>query len=291
LQFTDPRPLRLTHLGDHPRSAGFPAHHPSMESFLGVRIEVRREVYGGLYLTDKIGSPDFTGEDQALVEALAVAAGMAIENNRLHQLVRELAVIEDRERTARDLHDTVVQHLYAVGISLETLERDAEAAGIADRLAILVSDIGDAIRQIRSSIFELGINEEDPGVRASVVTLVRSLAPMLGFTMRVSFDGPIDSVISQSVTEQLLATIREAVTNIGRHAQATEASISVSARAGLCRLRVVDNGIGLDAVQDRTSGLGLANLKRRAEKMHGSMAMASPDGGGTVLEWEVPVSQ
>jgi signal transduction histidine kinase len=293
LQFTDPRPLRLAHLGEHPQSTGFPAHHPPMESFLGVRVEVRREVYGSLYLTDKIGSPDFTDEDQALVEALAVAAGMAIENNRLHQRVRELAVIEDRERTARDLHDTVVQHLYAVGISLETLVRDAEAADIADRLAILVSDVGDAIRQVRSSIYELGINEdeEDPGVRASVLTLVRSLAPMLGFNVRVSFDGPLDPVISQSVTEQLLATVREAVTNIGRHARATEASVTVSARQGLCHLRVVDNGIGLDGLQEEATGLGLVNLRRRAEKLHGTMEIVSSEAGGTVLDWSVPFSQ
>jgi signal transduction histidine kinase len=291
LLLSDPQPLRLAQLGEHPQSSGFPENHPPMRSFLGVPIEVRNEVYGSLYLTDKIGSYEFSGEDQALVEALAVAAGMVIENARLHQRVQELAVIEERDRMARDLHDTVVQHLYAVGISLETMAQETEAEGIADRLAALVSDVGDAIRQVRSSIYELGLDEEDPGVRAGVLTLVRSLTPMLGFNVRVSFDGPIDSVISQSVTEQLLATIREAVTNIGRHAQATEASVTVSAHHGLCRLRVVDNGIGLDAAQNGEAGLGLVNLRRRAEKMHGTMDLATLKSGGTVLEWEVPVSQ
>jgi signal transduction histidine kinase len=262
-----------------------------MGSFLGVPIEVRDEVYGSLYITDKIGSSEFTDEDQALVEALAVAAGIVIENTRLHQRVQDLAVLQDRERTARDLHDTVVQHLYAVGISLETMSKETGAESIADRLAVLVSDVGEAIRQVRSSIYELGLDEEDPGVRAGVVTLVRSLTPMLGFNVKISFDGPIDSVISQSVTEQLLATIREAVTNVGRHAQATEASVSVSARHGACQLRVVDNGIGLGVDQDHDVGHGLVNLRRRAEKMHGTMEMVSPKSGGTVLEWEVPVSQ
>jgi signal transduction histidine kinase len=262
-----------------------------MESFLGVRVEVRNEVYGSLYLTDKIGSPTFTDEDLALVEALAVAAGMAIENTRLHQRVQEAAIIEDRDRTARDLHDTVVQHLYAVGISLETMGREAAAAGMADRLAVLVSDIGDAIRQVRSSIYELGLDEEDPGVRAGVLNLVRSLTPMLGFNVRISFDGPVDSVISQTVTEQLLATIREAVTNIGRHAHATEASVAVSAHHGLCLLRVADNGIGLGMTGDHEVGRGLGNLRQRAERMHGSMDIVSPTSGGTVLEWQVPVSQ
>jgi signal transduction histidine kinase len=291
LLLSDPQPLRLTKLGEHPQSSGFPAHHPPMGSFLGVPIEVRGEVYGSLYLTDKIGSSEFTDEDQALVEALAVAAGMAIENTRLHQRVQDLAVLEDRDRMARDLHDTVVQHLYAVGISLETMAKETEEEATADRLAVLVSDVGEAIRQVRSSIYELGLDEEDPGVRAGVVTLVRSLTPMLGFDVRVSFDGPIDAVISQSVTEQLLTTIREAVTNVGRHAHATEASVVVSAHHGVCHLRVVDNGIGLAVNQDENVGLGLVNLRRRAEKMHGTMEMVSPKSGGTVLEWEVPVSQ
>jgi signal transduction histidine kinase len=262
-----------------------------MGSFLGVPIEVRGEVYGSLYLTDKIGSSEFTDEDQALVEALAVAAGMAIENTRLHQRVQDLAILEDRDRMARDLHDTVVQHLYAVGISLETMAKETEAEATADRLAILVSDVGEAIRQVRSSIYELGLDEEDPGVRAGVVALVRSLTPMLGFDVRVSFDGPIDAVISQSVTEQLLATIREAVTNVGRHAHATEASVVVSTHLGVCHLRVVDNGIGLGVNQNENVGLGLVNLRRRAEKMHGTMEITTSTSGGTVLEWEVPVSQ
>jgi signal transduction histidine kinase len=291
LLLSDPQPLLLADLGEHPQSSGFPANHPPMGSFLGVPIEVRGEVYGSLYLTDKIGSSEFTDEDQALVEALAVAAGMAIENTRLHQRVQDLAVVEDRDRMARDLHDTVVQHLYAVGISLEAIAKETEAEDTADRLGVLVSDVGEAIRQVRSSIYELGLDEEDPGVRAGVVTLVRSLTPMLGFNVRVSLDGPIDSVISQSVTEQLLATIREAVTNVGRHAHATEASVAVSAHHGVCHLRVVDNGIGLGVDWDHELGLGLANLRRRAEKMHGSMEIASPTSGGTVLEWEVPVSQ
>jgi signal transduction histidine kinase len=253
-----------------------------MDSFMGVPVEVRNEVYGTLYLTDKIGSSTFTDEDQALVEALAVAAGMAIENNRLHQRVQDMAIHDDRNRTARDLHDTVVQHLYAVGISLETMAREAQTPATAAQLAVLVSEVGAAIRQVRSSIYELGINEEDPGLRVSVLTLVHSLAPMLGFDVRVTFDGPVDSVISQSLTEQLLATIREAVTNVGRHARATEAQ---------CHLRVADNGIGLDAARGDATGHGLANLHHRADKLHGTMELTSPVGGGTALDWMVPFSQ
>ena len=116
---TDPQPLRLASLGSHPESHEFPEGHPPMTSFLGVPIKVRDEVYGNLYLTDKLGWSEFTADDEALVGALAVAAGIAIQNARLHSRAREVAVYEDRDRLARDLHDTVIQRLFAIGLSLQ----------------------------------------------------------------------------------------------------------------------------------------------------------------------------
>ncbi len=287
----DPRSIRLAHLGSHPDSVGFPAGHPPMESFLGVPIKVRNEIYGSLYLTDKVGAAEFTDEDQSLVEALAVAAGMAIENTRLHQRVQELAVSDDRDRMARDLHDTVVQHLYAVGLTLEAMAKESAAAGMADRLGALVTDIGTAIRQVRSSIYELGLENADRGLRAGVLTLVRSLGPMVGFDIRVSFEGPVDSVVPEVVTEHLIATIREAVTNIGRHAGASAASVTVIVHTGVCQLQIVDNGRGFDAGGSGHGGLGLANMRRRAEKLHGAMEVERPADGGTSLTWRVPITQ
>ncbi len=286
----DSRTLRLARLGDHPGRFGFPPGHPPMHSFLGVPINVRNDVYGSLYLTDKVDASEFNEEDQALVEALAMAAGMAIENARLHRRVQELAVLEDRHRMARDLHDTVIQHLYAVGISLETMAREPAAAEMADRLGLLVTDIGDAIRQVRSSIYELGLDQGDLGVRASVLTLVRSLNPMIGYDVHVSFAGPVDSLVSESVTENLLATVREAITNIGRHAEATSASVEVNVDNGMCRLRIVDNGRGFGTTTANGTGMGLTNLRRRAETLRGTMTIESPDHGGTVVVWQVPVS-
>ncbi len=164
LLITDPRPLRMAVLGDHPEARGFPPGHPPMTSFLGVPIKSRGEVYGNLYLTDKIGWSEFTRDDQALVEALALAAGVAVENTRLHQRVQEMAVYEDRDRLARDLHDTVIQQLFAVGLSLQSIAATA-GEGIAERLNVAISDIDGTIRQVRSSIYELGITHDDRGVR------------------------------------------------------------------------------------------------------------------------------
>ena len=118
LLITDPEPLRLDRISEHADSYGFPPNHPPMTSFLGVPLKVRDVVFGNLYLTDKIGANHFTDEDEALAEALALATGVAIQNHRLYERVRELSVLDDRDRIARDLHDRVIQRIYAVGMSL-----------------------------------------------------------------------------------------------------------------------------------------------------------------------------
>ncbi len=290
LLITDPEPLRLADLGSHPDSFGFPANHPPMTSFLGVPIKVRDEVYGNLYLTNKLGWSEFTFDDESLVVALALAAGIAIENAGLHKRIQQLAVYDDRDRLARDLHDNVIQRLFAAGLTLHSIA-GAEAPGTADRLKNVIRDIDDTIRQIRSTIFELGSTEIDSGIRSSILSLVRNLTPVVGFDVKVSFDGPVDTMASGELAEHLLAVIREAVTNIGRHAQATKASVSVTVKDGLCRLQVTDDGRGLDGAGATEGGLGLANLRRRAEKLHGQFAIETREAGGTSLSWQVPITQ
>jgi len=286
LLITDPRPLRLGDIGAHPASHGFPPNHPPMTSFLGVPVKVRDAVYGNLYLTDKVGCAEFTQDDQALVEALALAAGVAIQNARLHQRAAQAAIYEDRDRVARDLHDTVIQRLFAVGLSLQSMA-GAATAGLADRLEAAIADIDDTIRQVRVSIFELA--PTSAGIRTSVLALVRDLAPVVGFEVQVSFDGPIDAAVTDEVAEHLLAAVREAVTNIGRHADASEAAVALSVRDGQCRLEVSDNGRGIDESGAAGGGLGLNNLRRRAEKLHGQFLIERRAGGGTLLTWQVPV--
>jgi signal transduction histidine kinase len=286
---TDPRPLRLASLASHADSYGFPPNHPPMTSFLGVPIKVRNEVYGNLYLTDKMGWSEFTSDDESLVEALALAAGIAVENARLHQKVREVAVYEDRDRLARDLHDTVIQRLFAVGLSLQSMAVAAASSGMTERLDAAISDLDDTIRQVRSTIYELGSAATDQGLRASILSLVRELNPVVGFVVQVSFDGPVDSAISQEIAEHLLAVVREALTNIGRHAHANHASLSLSVADGACRLHITDDGDGIEPTAAGEGGFGLVNLRRRAEKLHGSFVTESPVTGGTSLVWQVPV--
>ena len=288
-----PEPLRAAQIGALPESYGFPPNHPPMSSFLGVPIKVRDEVYGNLYLTDKIGWSEFTRDDEALVGALAVAAGIAIENARLHLHVKMAAVYEERDRLARDLHDTVIQRLFAVGLSLQSIAGKATEPRDADRLRAAISDIDDTIRQVRTTIFELGLDSTSKGPRSSVISLVQELSPVIGFDVGISLEGPIDAAISTEIEEHLLATLREALTNIGRHAGASQASVVLTVDDDVCRLRVVDDGrgIGSERSSTRGGGLGMLNMRRRAEKLLGSMELDVPDSGGTVLLWQVPLSR
>jgi len=286
LLVANPQPLRLSHLRAHGDSFGFPAGHPPMTSFLGVPIKVRDEVFGNLYLTDKIGSDEFTREDESLVTSLAIAAGIAIENARLHRLVQEHAVSDDRERVARDLH-TVIQTLFGAGLSIQGIA-GAVPSDVSDQLGAVASTIDYAISQLRATIYELGLTGGELGIRARIISLLRQLTIVAGFEVHSSFCGPVDWAISDVIAEHLLATVREAVTNVGRHARATQASVRLSVASDECLLQVTDNGRGLGPRESREGGLGLTNMRRRAEKLGGRFEVIS-QGGGTVLTWRVPL--
>ena len=289
LLIADPRPLRIHEIGRHPDSFGFPAGHPPMTSFLGVPIKVRDEVYGNLYLAEKVGWTEFTRDDEALVGALSLAAGIAIENARLHDRVRRSAVYEDRDRVARDLHDTVIQRLFALGLTLQGMAARLPDPA-ANQLGVAVSEIDRVIAQVRSTIYELGMGDESRGIRDDISNLVRQLHEVVGFEVALTFTGPLDASIDDRVLEHVLATIREALTNVGKHAHATQASVSMEVDGASCILTITDDGIGLtDAPASAGGGLGLPNLRRRAEKLHGTLSADSPPGGGTVLTWKVPI--
>jgi signal transduction histidine kinase len=289
LLISDPRPLRLAEVATHADSVGFPPNHPPMTSFLGVPIKVRNEVYGNLYLADRVESPEFSPDDVAVAEALALAAGIAIENERLHQQVQRGAIYEDRDRLARDLHDTVIQKLFGVGLTLQSMAGTAPGE-MAEVLTYAVAEIDRVIGGIRSTIYQLGMNGEDRGTRDRIISLLRELRAVVGFDVPVSFDGPVDTAISDDVSAHLMATISESVTNVGRHAHAAHAMVTVRVAEGLCTLTVRDDGVGIDeSTRSRTGGLGLTNLQRRAEKLEGTFRLENAEGGGALATWQVPL--
>jgi signal transduction histidine kinase len=258
-----------------------------MKSFLGVPVRARDEVYGNLYLTDKEGADEFSEQDEALAEALALAAGIAIENNRLHDRVRVLSVLDDRDRIARDLHDRVIQRVFAVGLMLQEATRLSNLDDVVSRVDRAVDDLDATITEIRTSIYELGGNIEFGGLRQGVMELAGELAPTLGIRPVVAFHGPIDNAVSQRIADNLLAVLREALTNIAKHASATHVAVTLTVSERVT-LDVVDDGVGVTLPGATSEGLGLANLRKRAERLHGTFEVSSVESGGTRVSWSVP---
>ncbi|MGH9084227.1 MAG: GAF domain-containing protein [Acidimicrobiales bacterium] len=290
LLIVDAKPLRLTDLREHPDSYGFPPHHPPMRSFLGVPIRVRGEVFGNLYLTDKRGSDTFSDLDEELVVALAAAAGVAIENARLQTRLHDMALVQDRERIARDLHDTVIQRLFATGMSLQGTTRlvRTDPTAAAERIDAAVDDLDLTVKHIRTAIFGLERSRDGrEGLRDRIIGLTREATGPLGFEPRVLLDGPVDTRLTDRVGEELLATLREALSNVARHAGAQHVDVEVTVTRDDVTLRVVDDGRGLPD-SDVAQGNGLRNMATRAKRLGGALELHS-DASGTTLEWRAPV--
>ena len=453
---TDPRPIRLHHMNDDTRSTGFPPNHPPMQSFLGVPIHVRDEVFGNLYLADS-DRGEFSSEDEELMVALALAAGTAISNARLYQESRlqqrwleasveigaqllssagedplrmvarkaieiadadvvavclttpdgasfvveevfgtgaeeligrrfpvpnsmtgqvlaagepllianasggdtppsflstvmeagplmvlplrgtgtprgvlsvcrtrgrraftnrdlsmsagfanhasvaleladsrtaeqKLVLLEDRDRIAMDLHDHVIQELFAIGLSLEGCAAQLATGNdaIAQRIRLRVEDIDRTIRRIRTSIFELRgtLATVAEGLRQRVLEVASDLTPALGFAPHVAFSGVVDVRIEDALMQDVLACVREALTNVAKHARARSAAIDVSLAGDALTVTVTDNGVGL---REGTRSSGTANLRARAARWGGSFELAAGTSGGTIATWKVRI--
>jgi signal transduction histidine kinase len=437
LLISDPRPIRLKDLKDHPASYGFPPHHPPMGSFLGVPVRIRGTVFGNLYLTEKTTADEFTEEDEQLVGALAGAAGLVIENARAYgvserrrewleaiaslpsvlqppidadhslddiaattrraarskaaavldvegrsvlavacdadeadevrralelvlaqlsgmeileavdvsvrglratvvplstQLARggllvrlddlaqvrlrevddrdllrgfadfaaltldrsqaisereELAVISDRERIARDLHDIVIQRLFATGLQLQAAGMRAEKDDVAELIQRSAEDLDATIRDVRATIFELQVPSAD-SVRRELRALVREYARVLGLTPELRLKGPVDTAVTEQMREPLLKVLREALSNVVRHARATQVQITAAVDEGRFTLTVDDDGLGISAVDTRS---GLDNARARAQALGGDLELTTSPLGGARLVWSVPLAR
>ena len=442
---TDPRPLILPEIADHPASVGFPADHPPMHRFLGVPVHVRENVFGNLYLCDKADGSEFTDSDQELVVALAAAAGVAIDNarlfaetlsrqrwlsaaarsssrlaaepargpelvaadayeasggadvwlslpapdaadderlvrsgaqetfvinavaggprarGRLHTVVRveiddegrlrlvdagdpeplvigfrvrdrltgvlimqvdqpwsdadldaatafadhvalagdharnehnrkQLAVFSDRDRIARDLHDQVIQRIFAVGLGLQSTLRRVSDADNRERLTRLVDDLDETIVQIRSSIFSLQHDETEAGrpLRDDLLGVVADAARVLGFEPTLIMDGPIDTAVPTAMVDDVLATLRESLSNVVRHSHArmVEVLLAVDDSAHTLLIQVDDDGVGI--APDAPTGSGLRNTAARARAAGGHVSVHRRTPAGTTFSWVVP---
>jgi signal transduction histidine kinase len=283
---TDAQPLRLRDVRTHPDYEGVPESHPEMRSFLGVQVR-GQDAVGNLYVAEKQHADEFTEQDERVAVAFASAAGVAVDNARLRRRLETIVLLEERERIARDLHDKVIQRLFAAGMSLQTALPLTTRTEVASRIAQSIEDLDETIREIRYTIFAL----ERPthrGARVDIFVEVDRAREALGFSPQLKLDGPVDVAITERVAEHLLATLKEALVNVAKHAQASKADVLVQAGPELL-LRVEDDGVGLPSRIDRKSGLH--NMERRAEELGGSCAVQrAKRRRGTVVEWRVPLA-
>ena len=253
---------------------------------LGVPITSDRGPIGALVLTRNADEAPFNNSDVAIAEGLAEQAALGLELRRGREDSERLLLIGDRERIARDLHDLVIQRLFATGMTLQSLVNLSDDDRVTERLGRTVDDLDATIREIRSAIFAL----EPPvhatgGLRSKVVGIARRAADHLGFEPAVRFDGPVDAAVSEEIGAHVLAVVNEGLSNVARHAHATCVDLDLITATDL-RLTIADDGVGLGE-PDRESGL--SNLRDRAEALGGTLSIR-PAGGGTCLEWCVPLS-
>jgi signal transduction histidine kinase len=224
-------------------------------------------------------------EETELLASFADQASLALDRAQALSDREELMLVADRERIARDLHDLVIQRLFATGLQLQGARRLVADGDVRDRLDAAVADLDVTIRDIRSTIFELQ-RSRDESLRADVRGVVREYVPVLGFTPLVRSTGPVDTTATPVVGAQLLAVLREALSNVARHAEADAAVIEVEATGEQLALRVTDNGRGVPA--DRRES-GLRNVRRRATELGGTVQLLAEEPHGTRLEWTVPL--
>jgi signal transduction histidine kinase len=199
-----------------------------------------------------------------------------------------VSVYEDRDRIARDLHDLVIQRLYATGMSLEGTMPLATRPEVRDRIRSAVDAMDDTIKDIRTSIFALQARgtAKEPSLRADIFALTDEMAPVLGFAPALRLGRGLDARLAPALTDHALAVLREALSNVARHACATSADVTVDADEGYLTVTVLDNGRGM---QPGTRRSGLANMTQRARDLHGDLTVSPGASGGTELAWRVPV--
>ena len=257
-----------------------------------VALTAGERPFGTLFVGRTTGAPPFTDSDVDMVRSFAAQASVALESARQRQQLVRLSLLEDQERIARDLHDTVIQRVFAVGLSLQGVGRLLGDETARARIAAAIDDLDATIRQIRTVIFDVtsGPSASAPELRPQLLGVAREASRALGFEPAVTFRGPVDTVIDAEMAAHALATVRESLSNVARHARATRVDIALSASLQTLTVQVIDDGVGLPPDADRKGGNGLRNMRNRAEGLGGSFQLTSgPNDRGTVVEWTLPL--
>lgn len=285
-------PIRIPNIQKDPRSVGFPEGHPLMVSFLGVPVIANGEMLGNLYLTDKIDRDEFDAEDQEMVELLAAHAAIAIQNARLYEQVGRLAIIEERTRIGMDLHDGIIQSIYAVGLTLEStrIAMKDDPAEADELLATAIDALNGTIRDIRNFILDLRPHRFRGNLKEGLARLIREFQANTMVIVSLNASENAFEDLPTSVARSIFLTTQEALANIARHAKATEATIDIERTTSSISIYIADNGQGFDVSGNKERvGHGLSNMQARTEQLNGIFNIESIVGKGTSLYMSLPI--
>jgi signal transduction histidine kinase len=279
--------LIVKDIHQHPEALGFPSHHPIMNSLMGVPIFSKGELIGALYLTDKIDGTEFTETDQQLIEMLALHAATAIENANLYEKTERLAILEERERFARDLHDGIIQSIYAVGLSLDnikaTLPPDNEIA--RTQIDLSLKSLANVINDLRNYIFDLRPQAlKNKGLYARLEGLIKELKVNTLLPIQVEIDPDINHYVTDLQASHIFHIAHEALSNAARHARPKKISLGLTQHDSTITLRIEDDGKGFQIPNSVTHGHhGLANIRKRAAILDADLKIESESNLGTRL--------
>ncbi len=288
---TSEDPIRLDDLTQDPRAAGFSEGHPVMRRFLGVPIISRGERLGNLYLTDPVDGEPFSEDDERLIVLLANHAAVAIENARLSEQLQEIALSRERDRIGMELHDGVIQSVYAVGMKLEimrgkfpmTPEQEEQYQSIINDLNQIIEDIRLYIRNLRTA------RDEQATFKQRLDNLARHFRDFARVDVVIDVPSKMRT-LSDRQRHSLTQIVREALSNVARHAHATQVKVKVREQANTLMLTVEDDGSGFDPAELRNpESFGLRNMEQRARQLSGQFSIDSdPERGGTCISVRIP---
>ena len=281
--------IRLERMTDDERSIGFPNNHPEMTSLLGVPIQAGNQLFGMLYLCDRIDGKPFDEEDQWLVESFAGYAALAIAGMQLSEQQSKLTLLEERERVGMELHDGVIQSLYAIGMQLQLIVLSDEISN--KPVSDVIGNIDEVINDIRRYILNLkSAQYHQVTIKQCLHNVVERLHIPENITIQINAKEELPT-ISPSVFEAICQITQEALSNAIRHSQANNIDIIAQQNPSSFEIQVIDDGIGFDLKDtNNNSGLGLLNIQQRARIHHGKVKIATGIGEGTTLIITVPNS-
>jgi two-component system, NarL family, sensor histidine kinase DevS len=292
------KPIRVPDMARHERSVGFPPNHPPMRSLLGVPIRSKGQVIGDLYMTDKIApdgmTTEFSQQDQDVLEMFATQAAIAIENAMLYRQKQQLAVLQERERFGMDLHDGIIQSIYAIGLMLEDAETRVpeEPQEATSRLHTAILGLNDVIRDIRNYILDLRPQRfQGRDLRRGLEELARDLRANTFLDVNLTADVVEPNLLTPEQTVEILHVAQEALSNVRKHARASRVELDLVRDADAVALIIEDNGIGIEnGSGDGAGGHGLPNMRERARATGGEIRIDPGEAGGTRVELRIPVN-